>query len=323
MYKIAVILFENDNLPNFPEVCTSWDDHAVSMDLFLFGQSRCTVAAPACVEKVWRFDCDDLQTWDMTPYAAALETHLKAGGYDLIAMNAAHCTTALAPLLAQRLGSDCLPDISSFSFEEEGVSAQKLLFSMNLTGQYRLRSPCPVVTIIDSGTMDEAAFVPVKQLSLLPAPQPPAAWFSHLTRETLPETESFGTKKRLIAAGRGLDAAQYEKAGQLAALLDAELGTTRALVQQGIAPIRSLIGISGTLVRPEKCLILGASGAAPFAIGVEKSTTIFGVNIEPMAPLFSFCDYGLVCDAGELLEEMLRQVQAEKGAAANEEATEK
>lgn len=319
MYKIAAVLFEHDTIPNFPEVCTCWDAASFNVDLFLFGQSSYTSAVPTYVAAVHHFPfTSECQMWDMTPYAAALCSLLPIGDYDAIVMNATRCTNTLAPLLGEMLGSDCLSDISSFSFEIDGIVVRKPLFSMNLTGNYRLRGRCPVLTIISNGALHEKDFISVERIETHAIPQQPQLWFSDLVEERLSEYEAFGTKKRLVAAGRGLNREQFEKAGRVAELLDAELGSTRALVQQGIAPTRTLIGISGTLVRPEKCLILGASGAAPFAIGVEKSKTIFGVNTEPMAPLFSFCDYGLVCDADALLDALLQQLQTEGN---NEEVT--
>ena len=69
-----------------------------------------------------------------------------------------------------------------------------------------------------------------------------------------------------------------------------------------------MVGVSGAsaaLVRPTLCLVMGASGAAPFAVGVEKSDLLVGVNTDPEALLFQYCDVGLVADWKEAAQGLL------------------
>lgn len=311
MHKLAIILFQEDTIPNLKRLCSNWEEDSACIDLFLFSKGDC-VEVPSFVESLFVFNCaDNYQLWDMRPYASVLEERLEEGGYDLIILEAAHHTNALAPLIAERLDIGCLLDVSSFSVDNKTVTAEKLLFGMNITGRYSFCGSGCILTLMNEGALDKDDNVFRKDMMILNGPQRAEEWFQNLEEEKTEQKESFGAAKRIVIAGRGLERDQYAKAITLAKYLDAEVGATRALVQQGIAPMSQLVGISGTLVYPDICLILGASGAAAFAIGIKNSKTIVGVNIEPMAPIFTFCDYGAICDADGLLDELLSQLQGE------------
>jgi electron transfer flavoprotein alpha subunit len=185
---------------------------------------------------------------------------------------------------------------------------------MNLKAEFVIKKLPAVVSVTDICSDKPCVpntYAPITTHILKDAP---ANWYSGLEQETCNDTCNIKSAKSIIVAGRGTKSKEgYAKVVALSELLEAKTGSTRPLVQEAVAPQNGLIGASGAIVSPSKCLILGASGAAPFAAGVEKSGTIFGVNNDPDAMLFSFCDFGVVDDCNLIVESLLQQLKAEDG----------
>ena len=83
------------------------------------------------------------------------------------------------------------------------------------------------------------------------------------------------------------------------------LGGTRPAVYNGKIPRERMIGSSAAVLSSKCCIVFGASGAAPFVAGVEKSKLLIAVNRDPNALIFDNCDVGVVADCNEFAEALL------------------
>ena len=109
-----------------------------------------------------------------------------------------------------------------------------------------------------------------------------------------------------MAAGRGAGKADnFKKLDLLAKKLGGVLGGSRPTVCDGKLPADRLIGISGSQIKPELCLVFGASGAAAFMAGIEHSRRIVAVNRDPNALIFENCDLGIVADCSEFADALM------------------
>jgi len=109
----------------------------------------------------------------------------------------------------------------------------------------------------------------------------------------------------LLAGGRGAGEQGIAKMRRLASGLGGEIGLTRTAAQNGWGDFECLVGQSGRVANPEACVVFGASGAAAFMAGVEQAHTLIAVNTDPDAPIFTYADYGVIADAGTVLEHLL------------------
>lgn len=106
----------------------------------------------------------------------------------------------------------------------------------------------------------------------------------------------------VVAGGLGLQSAEnFQLVRNLAAILGAEFGGSRPLVQKGWISSDRQIGQTGKTIRPKLYIAAGISGAIQHRVGVEGADLIVAINTDPNAPIFQFAHVGIVADAIRLL----------------------
>jgi electron transfer flavoprotein alpha subunit len=118
----------------------------------------------------------------------------------------------------------------------------------------------------------------------------------------------------LVAGGRGLGKAEnFELCQELAKALGGAVAATRAVVDAGWFPYAGQIGQTGKTVAPKLYLAAGISGAIQHKVGMQSSENIVAINKDPNAPIFEFCDLGIVGDLHKIMPKLTEAVKAKKG----------
>jgi electron transfer flavoprotein alpha subunit len=106
----------------------------------------------------------------------------------------------------------------------------------------------------------------------------------------------------IVSGGKGLkNADNFRMVWDLARVLGAEVGATRAVVQAGWAEAERQVGQTGKTVRPKLYIAAGISGAIQHRVGMEGSDVIVAINTDPNAPIFDVAHYGIVGNAMQVL----------------------
>jgi len=106
----------------------------------------------------------------------------------------------------------------------------------------------------------------------------------------------------VVAGGMGLGSPEnFQLVRGLAAVLGAEYGCSRPLVQKGWVTSDRQIGQTGKTIRPKLYIAAGISGAIQHRVGVEGADLIVAINTDKNAPIFDFAHIGIVTDAIRLL----------------------
>ena len=117
--------------------------------------------------------------------------------------------------------------------------------------------------------------------------------------------------KVLVSGGRGVGStAGFVMLGRLAETLNAEVSSSRAMVDAGVMPHERQVGQTGKTVRPDLYFALGISGAIQHLAGMEESEYIIAINKDKYAPIFNAADLGIVGDVHKIvpiLTEKLRK----------------
>jgi len=106
----------------------------------------------------------------------------------------------------------------------------------------------------------------------------------------------------VVAAGRAIKGPEnFPIIEELAEVINATVGTTRAVVDNQWRDHADQIGKSGKIISPKLYMAFGISGAIHHTMGIDTSKVIVAVDRNPNALIFTYADYGIIGDLFEIV----------------------
>jgi electron transfer flavoprotein alpha subunit len=212
--------------------------------------------------------------------------------------------------LAARLGVGISADSVAFAMDGDRLVATRPVYAGKLLAKVTWARP-PWIATLRPNVFRPAEARPGRSPAVeRVAPTPPEARMKFVERRDevstgLPElTEA----EIVLSGGRGMKGPEnYVILEEMAGVIGAAVGASRAAVDAGWRPHRFQIGQTGRTISPKLYMGFGVSGAIQHLAGMRTSKVIVAVNKDPEAPIFKIADYGIVADLFEVVPELTRE----------------
>ena len=259
-----------------------------------------------------------LATYRLSAYVKALRKAVEAAGATVVLMAATVRGREVAAVLGSELDAGYAPDAVDLRVEGGKLVAVRSVYSNNILADVTFNSPVQVVSVRPrSFPMPEAgaASGEVKAvdagLSEGDVKEQVVAVKSTDTGEV-----SLADASIIVSGGRGVQqdpAKGFELVTQLASVLGAAVGASRAAVDAGFIPYKHQVGQTGKTVKPDLYIAAGISGAIQHLAGMGGSKLIVAINKDAEAPIFEKANYGIVGDLYQVLPALTAEFKKRLG----------
>jgi electron transfer flavoprotein alpha subunit len=208
----------------------------------------------------------------------------------------------LAPRVAATLGAGLTADCIELKIQEGNLVQTRSVYGGNYLVDIICPDTRPQITSVRPNVMDKSERTDKNQPEIIEVPLNIDT--NQLKTKVLDKIESTVTDVKpideadiIVSGGRGIGSKEnFRIIEELADVLNAAVGASRASVEAGWISKSCQVGQSGTVVCPNIYIACGISGTTQHLVGMRSSKKIIAINKDPNAPIFEACDYGIVGD---------------------------
>ena len=274
-------------------------------------------------DQVYVCEDDRLELYDSATYAKAIEYLIIKHKPDIVLFGATARGRDLAPRVASKLRVGLTADCTDLQIgdykRKNGKEYKNILYQIRPAFGGNI-----IATIVTPTKRPQMATV---REGVMPLPDPiegrngeiidEKADFSGLKnvtkiikREKAEKKVNLKGAKIIVAGGYGVGSKEnFKLIWDLASLLGAEVGASRAAVDAGFIGKEHQVGQTGTTVRPKLYIAVGISGSVQHRAGMDKSAKIVAINKDPDAPIFSIAHYGIIGDLNDVVPKMIEDIK--------------
>jgi len=283
-------------------------------------------------DRVYLADDPILKDFRPEPLADAVKQAAESFQPDLILFPSTTRGRSLAGMAAIDLNTGVMVDVIALDWSGDEIIATRPIYAGKLLANLVCSSTPQIITFrtraFDKPEPDSGRSGEVTKLDV--SLDGGAVATSIVSIQEKEEGVSLSDASVIVSGGRGValnpnleapgdldeEAADIWKAEQgfalvkeLADVLGAAVGASRAAVDAGYIPYDHQVGQTGKVVSPDLYVACGISGAIQHLAGMRSSKVIVAINKDADAPIFNFARFGLVGDMHAILPPLTEKIK--------------
>ncbi len=251
-----------------------------------------------------------LDAYNPEAFATNLTAIINSLKPSIILASASSTGKDLFPRIAAKVDGGVASDCISMTISGDNITAVKPMYSAKCFATVNFQNSSTKIVLMRANQLPVNAVDSSKTATVTE--------HSNIAKDlkTLIKEIVKGTSEKLdlteaniiVGGGRGLkEAGNFKLLNDLADVLGATVGASRAVVDAGWVGHGMQIGQTGKTVAPTLYIAAGISGAIQHLAGMSGAKVIVAINNDPNAPIFQKATYGIVGDAMEILPKLTEE----------------
>ncbi len=259
-------------------------------------------------DKVYLADAPELAYFSDEPYAKVIIRMIRDYAPNIVLCGATTVGRSLVSRVAVSVNAGLTADCTGLAIDPEtrNLLQTRPAFGGNIMATIVTPDHRPQMATVRHKVMKEAEIDPSRTGEVIRVALTPDLLASRTRRlryvaeET--STVNIAEANILVSGGRGLQKPEnFEVIAELAKVLKAGIGASRAAVDANWIAYSHQVGQTGKTVCPKLYIACGISGQIQHLAGMSSAETIVAINRDADAPIFSVATYGVVGDALEIV----------------------
>ncbi len=268
-------------------------------------------------DKVYVFDDPLFENFLDEAYTAALTELIKQEKPNKLLMPASTIGRSFGSRVAIAANTGITADATELAIDPKTrmLNATRPSFGGNLMATILCEKHRPEMATVRPMSFARAPKISGRQGKVLTVKFDTSKWNIRAKfKQFVPEVnqvQDITSAETIVSGGQGLGKAEnFKLIEELAQVLGAAVGASRAVVDKGWIPYRHQVGLTGRTVRPKLYIAAGISGAIQHLAGMSSSEFIVAVNKDPQAPMMQMANLSIEGDLNELLPLITKEIRA-------------
>lgn len=270
-----------------------------------------SVAGSYGVKRLHIADDARLENYNPQMYTETMAALLGREKYDLILAASSTLGRDLFPRLAARIDAATISDCTELQLSGGNVRVRRPMYAGKCTVGVQFTDPSKTKIVLMRPNQLTVAAGQASGPAEVVKLEVPAMDLKTIVQNVVKgATEKLDLTEAniIVSGGRGLkEAGNFKLLEDLASVLGATVGASRAVVDAGWVPHSMQVGQTGKTVAPSLYIACGISGAIQHLAGMSGSKVIVAINKDPNAPIFQKATYGIVGDLFEIVPKLTEE----------------
>jgi electron transfer flavoprotein alpha subunit len=257
-------------------------------------------------DKIYLADDELFRAYTTEAYTSLLTEVIREYKPEVVLLPATSNGRDLSPRVAARLGIGLTADCVDLDISADGELIQyKPAFGGNIVALILSRTR-PQMATVKPGMLGKLNPNESRRAAITPITKPitvdERVRLIEVRKEVPAEIVELDEAETVVCVGTGVGGPDnLPRIHALARSMNAVIGATRRVVDQGWLPRHYQIGLTGKIIAPRLYFGIGVRGAFNHTIGVQRAGTIVAINSDPDADIFKTADVGVVADWAEIV----------------------